>query len=105
MDDLDASAHLCVCQSAASPDGAWLARLRAQRGLLQERQTRAGTRRQTLLLRAVDEIHDDGEIGDTLWAQLAGECDEERLIELCLLIGHYEMLAATLKSLRVQRDS
>jgi AhpD family alkylhydroperoxidase len=63
------------------------------------------TRRQTLLLRTVDEIHDDGEIGDALWAELAGEFDEERLIELCLLIGHYEMIAATLKSLRVQRDS
>jgi AhpD family alkylhydroperoxidase len=62
------------------------------------------TRRQELLLRAVDEIHDDGEIGDALWAELAGELDEERLIELCLLIGHYEMIAATLKSLRVQRD-
>ena len=62
------------------------------------------TRRQTLLLRAADEIHDDGEIGDGLWPELAGEFDEERLIELCLLIGHYEMLAATLKSLRVQRD-
>jgi AhpD family alkylhydroperoxidase len=63
------------------------------------------TRRQELLLRAVDEIHDDGEIGDALWAELVGEFDEERLIELCLLIGHYEMIAATLKSLRVQRDS
>ena len=60
--------------------------------------------RQTLLLRAADEIHDDGEIGDALWAALASEFDEERLIELCLLVGHYEMLAATLKSLRVQRD-
>lgn len=47
-DDLDAGAHLCICQSAASPDGAWLARLLAQPGLSQERQTRAGTRRQTL---------------------------------------------------------
>ena len=60
--------------------------------------------RRRLLLRAVDEIHSAGEIGDALWAELAAELDEERLIELCLLIGHYEMLAATLKSLRVQRD-
>jgi AhpD family alkylhydroperoxidase len=62
------------------------------------------TPRQTLLLRAVDEIHDDGEIGDSLWTELAAEFDEERLIELCLLIGHYEMIAATLKTLRVQPD-
>jgi len=51
-DDLDASAHLCICRSAASPDGAWLARLLAQPGLSQERQTRAGTRRQTLRMLA-----------------------------------------------------
>jgi hypothetical protein len=51
-DDLDASAHLCICRSATSPDGAWLARLLAQPGLLQERQTRAGTRRQTLRMLA-----------------------------------------------------
>jgi AhpD family alkylhydroperoxidase len=61
--------------------------------------------RQMMLLRAVDEIHDAGEIGDPLWAELAAELDEERLIELCLLIGHYEMIAATLKSLRVQLDA
>jgi hypothetical protein len=51
-DDLDASAHLCICRSATSPDGAWLARLLAQPGLSQERQTRAGTRRQTLRMLA-----------------------------------------------------
>jgi len=65
-DDLDASAHLCICQSATSPDGAWLARLFAQPGLLQERQTRAGTRRQTLRMLArcaqltrVERVSDD----------------------------------------------
>jgi AhpD family alkylhydroperoxidase len=61
--------------------------------------------RRRLLLRAVEETHADGEIGDATWSGLAGELDEDRLIELCLLIGHYEMLASTLKSLRVQRDS
>jgi hypothetical protein len=51
-DDLDASAHLCICRSVTSPDGAWLARLLAQPGLVEERQTRAGTRRQTLRMLA-----------------------------------------------------
>jgi hypothetical protein len=45
---LDAHAHLCVCQSKTSTDGAWLARLLAQPGISDERQTRAWTRRQTL---------------------------------------------------------
>jgi alkylhydroperoxidase family enzyme len=61
--------------------------------------------RQALLLRAADALHADRDIDDALWAALAGELDEPRLIELCLLIGHYEMLAMTLNALRVQRDA
>jgi hypothetical protein len=47
-DVLDDYKHLCVCQSAASSDGDWLARLLAQPGIPGERPTRAWTRRQTL---------------------------------------------------------
>jgi AhpD family alkylhydroperoxidase len=61
--------------------------------------------RRQLLLRAADEMHTEGEVGDALWAELAAELDQVRLIELCLLIGHYEMLAMTLKSLRVQPEA
>jgi alkylhydroperoxidase family enzyme len=60
--------------------------------------------RQTLLLRAADELHADRRIGDELWVALAREYDERGLIELCLLVGHYEMLAMTLLSLEVQPD-
>jgi AhpD family alkylhydroperoxidase len=62
------------------------------------------TVRQQLLLRACDEMHAEGEIGDELWSGLAAELDDRLLIELCLLIGHYEMLAMTLNTLRVQPD-
>ncbi|HYC82892.1 MAG TPA: carboxymuconolactone decarboxylase family protein [Solirubrobacterales bacterium] len=62
------------------------------------------TPRQRMLLRAADELHSEGRIGDALWAELAAELDEVLLIELCFLIGHYEMLAMTLESLRVQPD-
>jgi AhpD family alkylhydroperoxidase len=58
--------------------------------------------RQVLLLRAVDELHDHDRIGDELWAALAREYREHELIELCLLTGHYIMLAMTLNSLGVQ---
>jgi alkylhydroperoxidase family enzyme len=57
-----------------------------------------------MLLAAADQLHEEGRIGDELWARLAGELDEVRLIELCMLIGHYEMLAMTLNSLRVAPD-
>jgi AhpD family alkylhydroperoxidase len=60
--------------------------------------------RQVRLLRAADELHADGRIGDGLWAELSAELDDRLLIELCLLIGHYEMLAMTLNTLRVQPD-
>jgi AhpD family alkylhydroperoxidase len=60
--------------------------------------------RQELLLRAADEMHDKGRIEDELWARLAAHFDEVRLIEICMLIGHYEMLAMTLNTLAVQPE-
>lgn len=60
--------------------------------------------RRALLLRAADELHTAGRIGDELWAELAQQLDEVRLIELCMLVGHYEMLAMTLNTLGVQPE-
>jgi alkylhydroperoxidase family enzyme len=60
--------------------------------------------RRQLLLLAADEMHADGRIGDELWTRLAAELDEVRLIELCMLIGHYEMLAMTLNTLGVEPE-
>lgn len=57
-----------------------------------------------LLLRAADEMHSEGRIGDAVWEKLAQKLDEASLIELCMLIGHYEMLAMTLNTLRVEPD-
>jgi AhpD family alkylhydroperoxidase len=62
------------------------------------------TPHQQALLRACDEMHADGRIGEETWHRLAAELDDRLLIELCLLIGHYEMLAMTLNTLRVQPD-
>ena len=60
--------------------------------------------RRALLLGAADELHGEGRIGDELWGRLSGMLDEVRLIELCMLVGHYEMLAMTLNSLEVEPD-
>jgi AhpD family alkylhydroperoxidase len=62
------------------------------------------TLRQQSLLRACDQLHAEGQIDDELWTRLAAELDDRLLIELCLLIGHYEMLAMMLNTLRVQPD-
>lgn len=62
------------------------------------------TERQRLLLRAADELHDRRDLCDELWDALAQRLPDPGLIELVMLIGHYEMLAATLNTLRVQPD-
>jgi AhpD family alkylhydroperoxidase len=63
------------------------------------------TPRQRALLTAVDELHDRHVISDATWTALAGELDERQLIELCLLVGHYEMLAMTTNSLGVEPEA
>lgn len=60
--------------------------------------------RRSLLLEAADELHADGVLGGDLWSRLSAALDEVELIELCMLVGHYEMLAMTLRSLRVALD-
>lgn len=61
--------------------------------------------RQRVLLRAVDELHAERTISDTLWAELRPELSDAELIELCMLTGHYEMLAMTLNALAVTPDA
>ena len=60
--------------------------------------------RQALLLRAVDELHERRALSDELWDELRGELSERKLIELCMLVGHYEMLAMTIGSLGIEPD-
>jgi alkylhydroperoxidase family enzyme len=62
------------------------------------------TDRQRLLLQACDELIDVHRISDETWGGLAEIYDERSLIEICLLVGHYAGLAATLNSLGVELD-
>lgn len=62
------------------------------------------TDRQALLLRATDELHAHRTLSDPLWAELRPLLGDRELIELCLLVGHYEMLAMTLNALAVEPD-
>jgi AhpD family alkylhydroperoxidase len=62
------------------------------------------TPRQAALLRAADELHETRTLPDELWDELRRHLSETELIELPMLVGHYEMLAMTLNSLRVQPD-
>jgi alkylhydroperoxidase family enzyme len=60
--------------------------------------------RERALLAAVEALHRDGDIGDEAWADLRRHLDEREAIELCMLAGHYEMLATTIAALRIQPD-
>ena len=56
------------------------------------------------LIRAADELHEDGCLGDASWSALAGRYDERQLIEVPMLVGHYHLLAFTLNSLGIQLE-
>jgi alkylhydroperoxidase family enzyme len=60
--------------------------------------------RESALLAAVDELDADGDLTDATWAPLAQHLDESELIEFVLLVGHYEMLATAIATLRIQPD-
>jgi NAD(P)-dependent dehydrogenase (short-subunit alcohol dehydrogenase family)/alkylhydroperoxidase family enzyme len=62
-----------------------------------------GTREQ-LLLHCADALHEQRELSDELWARLSEGFSDVELIELVMLVGHYEMLAATIEALRIQPD-
>jgi AhpD family alkylhydroperoxidase len=61
--------------------------------------------RERAILTACDETHEARRISDETWAALAADLDEKDLIELTMLIGHYEMLAMALGSLGVQPEA
>lgn len=62
------------------------------------------TARERALLHAVDALHAEGDLADAAWAELARHLDERERIELCLLAGHYEMLATVIRTLRIEPD-
>jgi alkylhydroperoxidase family enzyme len=76
----------------------------------QVQQVRAGAEgagfsaHQRLLLRATDELHANRALSNGTWSELRPRLSDSELIELCMLVGHYEMLAMTLNSLGVRPD-
>jgi 4-carboxymuconolactone decarboxylase len=59
---------------------------------------------EALVLAATDELHSGRRISDRTWAELRRYCDDTQLIELCFLVGHYEMLAMFLTTVGVQLE-
>lgn len=61
--------------------------------------------RQVAVLRAVDELHGQRTLSDAAWAGLRPHYSDAELLELCVLTGHYEMLAMVLNAARVAPDA
>jgi len=84
-----------------------------QAGLTAEQIERVGagpgaagwTGHQRALLRATDQLITDRTVDDAVWQQLRQAYNERQLIELCLLAGHYAMLAGTLNALGVRPEN
>jgi AhpD family alkylhydroperoxidase len=88
-------------------------RLARRAGLTDERIGRIGagppapglTDRERTLLHAADQLVTDRTIDEATWSRLRSWYDDGQLIELCLLAGHYAMLAGTLNALGVAPDA
>ncbi len=60
--------------------------------------------RERALLRAVDALTSDRNLDDATWSALRTHLDEPGAVEFVLLVGHYDMLATFLLTLRVEPD-
>jgi alkylhydroperoxidase family enzyme len=56
------------------------------------------------LLTACDELHRTSSISDEVWSVLVEHYDDRQLIELCMVVGQYHLVAFTLNALGVERE-
>lgn len=57
------------------------------------------------VLRAVDELVDQGRIGDATWAALGAFYDRKQLMDLVFTIGHYVMTSWAISTMGVEIES
>lgn len=57
-----------------------------------------------LLIRAVDELHDDSKISDDTWSALSERWSTEQLLDLVFAVGQYTLVSMALNTLGVQLD-
>ena len=60
---------------------------------------------QRALLRACDEFNTEGRIGEQTWTELATHFDRQNLVEITMLIGHYEMLAGVIGTIGIRPEA
>ena len=57
---------------------------------------------QSAVLAVVDELHANRFVSDAAWEAASKHFTAEQMLELCMLTGHYEMVAMTLNSAGIQ---
>jgi AhpD family alkylhydroperoxidase len=60
--------------------------------------------RERALLRAVDMLAERQDLDEDAWSRLRRYLDEPQAVEFLLLVGHYQMLATTINTLRLEPD-
>ncbi|QWF84919.1 carboxymuconolactone decarboxylase family protein [Amycolatopsis sp. CA-230715] len=60
--------------------------------------------RERALLAAADVLLECRDLDDATWSALRAQLDERATIEFLLLVGHYDMLAGFITTLRIQPD-
>ncbi|MEC3919380.1 carboxymuconolactone decarboxylase family protein [Nocardia sp. CDC160] len=60
--------------------------------------------REQVLLTAVDELYSARFLSEETWARLRGHYSERKLAALCVLVGHYDMLAMLFRTFDVQPE-
>lgn len=60
--------------------------------------------RDRLLLRLVDELHDEATLSDALWLALEREFDAEQLLELIALTGYYHTISFLANGVRIENE-
>lgn len=60
--------------------------------------------RERVIVHTTDVLHAERNLDDRAWAHVRQHLDENEIIELIMLVGHYEMLATFLNTVRIQPD-
>ena len=62
------------------------------------------TARERLLVRAADALHDESDLGDALWADLAAELTEPQILDVLLLCGWYHAISYVARATRLELE-
>jgi alkylhydroperoxidase family enzyme len=61
--------------------------------------------RERAMLEVTDELIATKDVADETWARVREHLDERKSIELVMLVGHYDMLATFIGTLRIEPDA